>query len=77
MPTKAPRQTPPPEPIEQLLDEGAAARLLGLQRHTLATQRCLGRLKLPYVRLGGRAIRYRPSDLAAYVNANLIVPNAD
>ena len=37
---------------------------------TLVTWRCTGRVKIPYLRCGGN-IRYRKSDLDAFIEANM------
>lgn len=55
---------------DRLLTEKEAAALLGLQPSTLRRWRSVGQPGQPeFVRVAGRAIRYRMSDLLAYVEA--------
>jgi hypothetical protein len=58
--------------VERLLDERQAASLLGVSIGTLRRRR-LQRLPPAWVRLGGR-ILYKPSLLAEFVEANIIIP---
>ena len=53
-------------PLE-LLDEKNAARLLGLSPGTLSVWRSTGRYRLPFVHVG-RRVRYRRSDLDAWLD---------
>lgn len=59
------------EPVANLvhLDTPQAATYLNLPANTLKTWRCTGTVKLPYVKFGGN-VRYRKSDLDAFVTAN-------
>jgi predicted DNA-binding transcriptional regulator AlpA len=58
---------------QQLLTEKQAAEMLSVSATTLATWRCKRRYALPFVRLGSaRAIRYRASDIIAFINAGLV-----
>jgi excisionase family DNA binding protein len=52
----------------QLLTPIEAAAALGLKPQTLATWRIKGRYNLPYYR-AGRRIRYKPQDLADWLNS--------
>lgn len=53
---------------ERLLTEKEAAAMLGLQPSTLRRWRSVGQPGQPeFVRVAGRAIRYRLSDLTAYM----------
>lgn len=45
-----------------------AASLLQIEAQTLAAWACSGRYSLPFVRIG-RAIRYRLSDLEAFIQS--------
>jgi predicted DNA-binding transcriptional regulator AlpA len=55
---------------ERLLTEKEAAQLLGLQPSTLRRWRSTGQPGQPeFVKIAGRAIRYRMSNLAAYIEA--------
>ena len=54
-----------------LLTEAQAAELLGVKAQTLSVWRCTGRWNLPYVKVG-TAVRYRPSDLEAWITARTV-----
>jgi hypothetical protein len=54
-----------------LLPEKATARLLGVSPATLIANRFRGQPLLPYVRVGKRAIRYRPTDIRDYIDRNI------
>lgn len=56
--------------MEALLDTKMAGAYLGTPPKTLVTWRCTGRVKLPYVKIGGN-VRYRLSDLDAFIAANV------
>jgi excisionase family DNA binding protein len=59
--------------IERLLTEKQAADMLGVHHTTLATWRCKRRYTLPFVKLGtGRAVRYRLSDVQAFIENGLV-----
>jgi excisionase family DNA binding protein len=51
---------------EQLLTTTMAAEYLGVSKAFLERDRWAG-AKIPFVRVGSRAVRYRPEDLQAYV----------
>ncbi len=53
---------------DEMLSPTEAARFLGVETQTLSAWRCTGRYSLPFVRVG-RAIRYRRSDLEAFVES--------
>lgn len=59
--------TPSPQ---SLLNTAQAASFLGLEPGTLINWRSTRRQILPFVRLG-RSIRYRQSDLEAFVEQNV------
>jgi len=48
-----------------------AARYLNVPEATLSVWRSTNRVRLPYVKLGGRHVRYRRKDLEAFITANL------
>ncbi|MBF6539258.1 helix-turn-helix domain-containing protein [Nocardia farcinica] len=56
--------------LPELLTAAQAAEYIGVSVDTLAQDRYLGR-GLPYVRVG-RRIRYRASDIAAFLEANVV-----
>ncbi len=51
---------------KELLNTTETASILGIGKSTLDQDRLYGRLGLPFVRLG-RSIRYRRSDVEAYL----------
>ncbi len=53
-----------------LLTTEQAAAYLNMSPATLHTWRCTKRNSLPYVKLGGRFVRYEQSDLDAFIKAN-------
>ncbi len=56
---------------EKLLDEKGAARFLGLSVYTLRNWR--HQLRPPnYVKLGGRAVRYRLDDLEEFIEKSWV-----
>lgn len=67
--------------LENIIDDGLvpaseAASILGLKNpNTLAVWRSTGRNQLPFVKVGG-AIRYRRSDLTAWLEARTHVNGA-
>lgn len=54
----------------QLLDTKSEAQLLDVSPHTLDVWRATNRYPLPFVRIG-RNIRYRISDLSAFIEGNI------
>ncbi|HAT09016.1 MAG TPA: hypothetical protein DCS97_00095 [Planctomycetes bacterium] len=58
-----------------LLDQTEAARLLGLHPRSLSNWR-LRRTGPAWVRVGRRAIRYRPSAIAAWLDKNTVAGQA-
>lgn len=57
---------------EKLLTTKQVADLLGVHEHTIVEWRRHGLADLPYLKLGSRAIRYRWSDVAAWLEQNRI-----
>ena len=60
---------------EALLDTAAAAAYLGVAVATLETWRCTQRYALKYVKVG-RYVRYRQSDLDAFIASRVVAPKA-
>lgn len=60
-----------PLTFDRMLTEDEAAAALGLKSQTLSAWRSLQRYDLPYVRVG-RLVRYRLSDVQAFVNRNTV-----
>jgi excisionase family DNA binding protein len=58
-----------------LLNEKEAAEFLHVSAGTLSVVRCTRRWPLPYIRVG-RAIRYRLSDLEAYLESRTVCPSS-
>ena len=56
----------------KLITEKTAAEMLGMSVGTLQNWRCNSEGPT-YLKLGG-AVRYRPEDLEAYVEENLVCP---
>jgi hypothetical protein len=59
----------------KLLSPDRAAQVLDTTTQTLANWRATGRYVLPYVKVG-RLVRYRQSDLTAFITANTVVPHS-
>lgn len=57
--------------VREVMETAEAAEYLGIKPQTLASWRCTGRHSLPFVRLG-RRIKYRKSDLDAYLAAHTV-----
>ena len=55
------------QPLEPLVDSRAIAELLGLQVRTIRTM--TSQKRLPHFVIGGSAIRYRASDVMAYLES--------
>jgi len=56
---------------DPLLNDIAAARMLSISRITLSTWRSTKRYPLAYLKIGG-AVRYRTSDLRAFIESRLV-----
>jgi excisionase family DNA binding protein len=56
--------------IDPLLTPEQVAKLLVVSEETLSAWRSTGRQQLPFVRIG-KLPRYRPQDVAAYIESNL------
>ena len=54
-----------------LLDDHAAAAILGVTPQTLAVWRCSKRYALPYLKIG-RLVRYRRADLLAWLESRVV-----
>lgn len=62
--------------LEPLLTDSEVSGVLKVPLPTLAAWRCSGRVKgLPFVKIGG-SIRYRSSDVQAFIQANVTQPGA-
>ena len=53
-----------------MLTTEQAAEVLGMSPATLNTWRCTRKHMLPYVKVGQRCVRYRMTDLLAYLDCN-------
>ncbi|MBK6900184.1 MAG: helix-turn-helix domain-containing protein [bacterium] len=58
---------------ESLITTQEAASMLAIKPGTLATWRSEGRSPIPFVRIGGRVVRYRLSDIQAYIEGHGVV----
>jgi len=59
-----------PAPVHvELLSRKQAAEYLGVTEQTLAIWKCTGRYNLPCVKIG-RLVKYRRTDLNAFINRN-------
>lgn len=54
--------------VHDLVDEREAAPIIGVKPATLSVWRTTGRYNLPYIKVG-RLVRYRRSDLAAWLES--------
>jgi predicted site-specific integrase-resolvase len=57
----------------ELIDRTAAAEFLGVSPGTLANWQSTGFRRVPHVKIG-RRVRYRISDLAKFIEQNLVDP---
>ena len=62
-------------PQSDLLTTEQAAAYLGVKPRSLEVWRCVGRYGLPYLKVG-RLVRYRQSDLDAFLERNVRVDHA-
>ena len=62
-------------PQSDLLTTEQAAAYLGVKPRSLEVWRCVGRYDLPYIKVG-RLVRYRRSDLDAFLERNVRVDHA-
>lgn len=56
----------------ELLTRTEAAEFLGLKAQTLACWATTGRNSLPFIKVGRRSVRYRKSDLQAFLAARTV-----
>lgn len=56
--------------VAELVDEREAAKILDTAPGTLSVWRSTGRYGLPFIKIG-RKVRYRRSDLAAWLESRL------
>lgn len=54
-----------------MLNREDAAKYLGISSSTLANWACTRKFNIPYFRLG-KAVRYRKSDLDAFIESNAV-----
>ena len=57
---------------ESCVDTDTAARFLSMSGSALERYRSTGEVKIPYVRIGDRLIRYRMSDLISFVEDHTV-----
>lgn len=63
------------ESLPKLLTPEQVAESLNVTTHTLAVWRCEQRYNLPYIKTG-RLVRYRESDVLAFIRNRLVSSNA-
>jgi len=61
---------------KQLLTTKEAARYLGVSKAFLERDRCYT-ARIQFVKVGSRAVRYRPEDLDAYLSAQVRKSTSD
>lgn len=54
----------------ELLNTAEAARLLGMSKAFLERDRWAG-ARIPYIKIGSRAVRYRRKDLESYIEGKV------
>ena len=59
---------------QKLLTPEQAAEILGMHVNTLNVWRATKRYNLPYIK-SGRLVRYRMSDVAAFIESRLHIPH--
>lgn len=62
---------------DEIMTPTEVAKLLRVGLPTLAAWRCYGRTKLSFIRLGNKAIRYRRSDVMAFLERNSATTTAE
>ncbi|MCU7839178.1 MAG: helix-turn-helix domain-containing protein [Candidatus Thiodiazotropha sp. (ex Troendleina suluensis)] len=62
--------------VNQLLNTTEAARLLGVSKAFLERDRWAG-ARVPFIKVGMRAVRYRLDDLNTYINSNVRKSTSD
>lgn len=58
-----------PANLDRMMTTPEVAEMLGLSEQTLHDWRCTGRVKLPFVKLGG-AVRYRRRDVLEFLDTH-------
>ena len=61
------------ERLTELIDRPAAAQYLGVSPGTLANWQSTGFRRVPHIKIGKR-VRYRISDLAQFIELNVVDP---
>ena len=62
--------------INQLLTTKEAAKLLGVSKAFLERDRWAG-ARIPFIRVGSRAVRYQMRDLSSYIEAQVRTSTSD
>lgn len=60
-----------------LLSQEETADMLGLDERTLEKWRETGRYALPFVKIGARVVRYRLTDIEAFIQRNMVKVNPE
>ena len=58
--------------VEKLLTPREASEILGVPVQTLAHWRTTRLVQVPYFKIGGKHVRYRASELAAWIDAQKV-----
>ena len=61
---------------DAILDSAETAKELGISKGALEVGRCRGTIDLPFYRVGKRRVRYRRSDIMAWLAAHSVTPEA-
>lgn len=61
---------------DEILTPEQAATMLGLKTQTLAVWRSVDRYKLPFLKIGSKTVRYRRSDVQAFLNQAVVGSDA-
>lgn len=56
----------------EILTTKQAAEYLSLAEATLMTWRCTKAVKVPFVKIGQKCVRYRKADLDAFIESNVV-----
>lgn len=75
--TQSGMQSPSTIKSDVLVTTDEAARILDLKPSTLTNWRCTKRVNIPYVKIGGRHVRYRMGDLMAFQISCLVVADGN
>lgn len=58
--------------LEKLVTTDETAALIGVEVRTIEDWRRRGRYSLPFIRIGPNIVRYRPADVAKFMEKNTV-----